>query len=70
MIVEAIEGKGLFTREDIKRETGASGSCGGCAPQIDRILEETLGAGFQPVIYAGPLCMHRLQPRGCHEKHT
>lgn len=47
MIVEAIEGKGLFTREDIKRETGASGSCGGCAPQIDRILEETLGAGFQ-----------------------
>ena len=50
MIVEAIESKGLFTREDIKRETGASGSCGGCAPQIDRILEETLGAGFQPVI--------------------
>lgn len=48
MIVEAIEGKGLFTREDIKRETGASSSCGGCAPQIDRILEETLGAGFQP----------------------
>ena len=50
MIVEAIESKGLFTREDIKRETGASGSCGGCAPQIDRILEETLGAGFQPVL--------------------
>ena len=50
MIVEAIENKGLFTREDIKRETGASGSCGGCAPQIDRILEETLGAGFQPAL--------------------
>jgi len=50
MIVEAIESKGLFTREDIKRETGASGSCGGCAPQIDRILEETLGAGFQPAL--------------------
>lgn len=50
MIVEAIENKGLFTREDIKRETGASSSCGGCAPQIDRILEETLGAGFQPAL--------------------
>lgn len=50
MIVEAIENKGLFTREDIKRETGASTSCGGCAPQIDRILEETLGAGFQPAL--------------------
>lgn len=48
-IVEAIKSKGLFTREDIRRETGASGSCGGCAPQVDRILEETLGAGFQGV---------------------
>ncbi len=50
MIVDAIESKGLFTRDDIKRETGASGSCGGCAPVVDRILEETLGAGFQPVM--------------------
>jgi nitrite reductase (NADH) large subunit len=50
MIVEAIESKGLFTREDIKKETGASSSCGGCAPQIDRILEQTLGAGFQPAL--------------------
>lgn len=50
MVVEAIKNKGLFTREDLKRETGASTSCGGCAPQIDRILEETLGAGFQPAL--------------------
>lgn len=50
MIIDAIKSKGLFTREDIKRETGASSSCGGCAPQIDRILEETLGAGFQPAL--------------------
>lgn len=55
MIVEAIEGKGLFTREDIKRETGASGSCGGCASVVDRILEETLGAQFQPALSAS-LC--------------
>jgi nitrite reductase (NADH) large subunit len=47
MIVEAIEKKGLFTREDVKRETKASSSCGGCAPTIERILEATLGANFQ-----------------------
>ncbi len=46
MIVEAIEEKGLFTREDVKRETKASGSCGGCAPLVDRILEATLGSDF------------------------
>jgi len=47
MIVAAIRSKGLFTREDVKRETGASSSCGGCAPLVDRVLEETLGADFQ-----------------------
>lgn len=46
-LVDAIKNKGLFTREDIKRETGASSSCGGCASQIDRILEKTLGTRFQ-----------------------
>ncbi|GMR05235.1 MAG: nitrite reductase large subunit NirB [Thermodesulfobacteriota bacterium] len=46
-IVEAIETKGLFTREDVKRETGASGSCGGCASMVDRILEFTLGSSFE-----------------------
>lgn len=47
MIVEAIEKKGLFTREDVKRETKASGSCGGCAGLVDQILEATLGSNFQ-----------------------
>ncbi|MCL4873716.1 nitrite reductase large subunit NirB [bacterium] len=47
-IVEAIKSKGLFTREDVRRETGASSSCGGCAPLVERVLEETLGAAFQP----------------------
>lgn len=48
MIVDAITTKGLFTREDIKRETGASSSCGGCAPLVERILEATLGSDFNP----------------------
>ncbi|HAO93159.1 MAG: hypothetical protein A2X93_04570 [Deltaproteobacteria bacterium GWC2_56_8] len=47
-IVDAITTKGLFTREDIKRETGASSSCGGCAPLVERILEATLGSDFNP----------------------
>lgn len=47
MIVDAIEKKGLFTREDVKRETRASASCGGCAKTVDAILEATLGADFR-----------------------
>lgn len=47
MIVEAIEKKGLFTREDVKRETKAASSCGGCASVVDQILEATLGSNFQ-----------------------
>lgn len=46
-IAEAIEKKGLFTRGDVKRETKASSSCGGCGPLIDQILESILGSSFQ-----------------------
>ncbi|MBI3754369.1 MAG: NAD(P)/FAD-dependent oxidoreductase [Deltaproteobacteria bacterium] len=47
VIVDAIEKKGLFTREDVKRETKASSSCGGCAALVDQILESVLGSSFQ-----------------------
>lgn len=47
-IVDAITSKGLFTREEIKKETGASSSCGGCARLVERILEATLGSDFNP----------------------
>ena len=47
MIIEAIEKKGLFTREDVKRETKASSSCGGCGALVDQILEAVLGSSFQ-----------------------
>ncbi len=56
MIREAIEKKGLFTREAVKKETKASGSCGGCASVVDRILEATLGASFQGSSGAGAIC--------------
>ncbi len=47
MIVEAIETKGLFTREDVERETKAATSCGGCGNLVEQILEATLGTDFQ-----------------------
>ncbi|MBI5887568.1 MAG: NAD(P)/FAD-dependent oxidoreductase [Deltaproteobacteria bacterium] len=56
MIVDAIEKKGLFTREDVKRETMASSSCGGCAGAVDRILEASLGGAFQSGAEAAALC--------------
>ncbi|MBI5642050.1 MAG: NAD(P)/FAD-dependent oxidoreductase [Deltaproteobacteria bacterium] len=56
MIVDAIEKKGLFTREDVVKETKASGSCGGCAGVVDRILESTLGSNFQSKAKAANLC--------------
>jgi nitrite reductase (NADH) large subunit len=47
MIVEAIEKKGLFTREEVRNETNASGSCGGCSGLVDRLLERVLGSSFE-----------------------
>ncbi len=46
-IVRAIEEKGLFTREDVERETKAATSCGGCGTLVEQILEAVLGSDFQ-----------------------
>jgi len=46
-IVKAIEEKGLFTREDVERETKAATSCGGCGTLVEQILEAVLGSDFQ-----------------------
>ena len=55
-IVEAIEGKGLFTRAEVTRETKAGGSCGGCGSTIDRILEAVLGSSFEGGAVATGIC--------------
>ena len=47
MIVDAVKTGGLFTLGDVKRETGASTSCGGCSDLIERILQATLGSSFK-----------------------
>lgn len=56
MIVEAIEKKGLFTTDDVKRETKAGSSCGGCVPLVDQILESVLGSSFQSQQKVHSLC--------------
>ncbi len=55
-IVEAIEKKGLFTREDVERETKAATSCGGCGTLVEQILEATLGSDFQGSSEARGIC--------------
>ncbi|MFQ5427930.1 MAG: nitrite reductase large subunit NirB [Thermodesulfobacteriota bacterium] len=55
-IVEAIEKKGLFTREDVERETRAATSCGGCGTLVEQILEATLGSDFQGGSEAQGIC--------------
>ncbi|GMR04488.1 MAG: NADPH-nitrite reductase [Thermodesulfobacteriota bacterium] len=55
-IVEAIETKGLFTREDVAEATKASSSCGGCSSMVERILESVLGSDFSIREGAASLC--------------
>ncbi len=47
MVVEAVKTKGLFTLDDVKRETKASTSCGGCSDVVERVLESVLGSSFK-----------------------
>ena len=56
MIVESIKSKGLFSREDVTRETGAGGGCGGCGELIEQILESTLGSDFNSAIHNEGIC--------------
>lgn len=46
-IVTAIKEKGLFTVDDVKKCTKASGSCGSCKGLVEQILMNTLGSAFQ-----------------------
>ncbi|PAK53451.1 nitrite reductase large subunit NirB [Paenibacillus sp. 7541] len=45
-IVDAINGEGLTTVDEIKACTGATRSCGGCKPVVEQILQSVLGAGY------------------------
>ena len=61
-IVKAIKEKGLFTIEDVRKYTKASGSCGSCSGLVEQILASTLGGDYSAAPAAKSMC-------GCTE-HT
>lgn len=61
-IVKAISDKGLFTLDDVRLHTKASGSCGSCTGLVEALLSSTLGSDYSTSPGRKPLC-------GCTE-HT
>ena len=47
-IVKAIKEQGLFTLEDVRKQTKASSSCGSCTGLVEQILASTVGGAYQP----------------------
>ena len=60
-IVKAIKEKGLFTIDDVKKQTKASSSCGSCTGLVEQILASTLGGGYAPPSTSKAVC-------GCSDK--
>ncbi len=48
VIVRAIKEKGLFTLDDVRKQTKASSSCGSCTGLVEQILASTVGGAYQP----------------------
>jgi nitrite reductase (NADH) large subunit len=47
-IVNSIQKDGLFTIDDVKKQTKAGSSCGSCSGLVEQILASTLGGGYAP----------------------
>lgn len=60
-IVKAIQDKGLFTIDDVKKQTKAGSSCGSCVGLVEQILASTLGGGYAPPSTSKAVC-------GCTDK--
>ncbi|HSH98257.1 MAG: nitrite reductase large subunit NirB [Methylophilaceae bacterium] len=60
-IVKAIKEKGLFTIDDVKKQTKAASSCGSCTGLVEQILASALGGGYAPPSTAKSVC-------GCTDK--
>jgi len=45
-VVRAIQIHGLFTVDDVKKQTKAGASCGGCTGLVEQILAATVGSDF------------------------
>jgi nitrite reductase [NAD(P)H] large subunit len=55
-IVDAIQKDGLFTIDDVKKQTKAGSSCGSCTGLVEQILASTLGGGYAPPSTAKSIC--------------
>ena len=60
-IVKAIKEKGLFTIDDVKKQTKAASSCGSCTGLVEQILASALGGGYAPPSTSKSIC-------GCSDK--
>ncbi|HZV97933.1 MAG TPA: nitrite reductase large subunit NirB [Methylophilaceae bacterium] len=60
-IVKSINEKGLFTIDDVNKQTKAGSSCGSCVGLVEQILASTLGGGYAPPSTAKAVC-------GCTDK--
>ncbi len=55
-IVKAIQEQGLFTLEDVRKCTKASGSCGSCTGLVEQILMNVLGTDYSDTPTKKALC--------------
>ena len=56
-IVKAIKSEGLFTLDDVRKQTKASSSCGSCTGLVEQILASTIGGAYAPQQSAKkPMC--------------
>ena len=55
-IVNAIVDKKLFTLEEVRAHTKASGSCGSCTGLVESILASTVGGNYSVAPHLKPLC--------------
>ena len=55
-IVKAIREQGLFTLDEVRKCTKASGSCGSCTGLVEQILMATAGAGYTAAPKMKPVC--------------
>lgn len=55
-IVKAITEKGLFTLDEVKKNTKAASSCGSCSGLVEQILMSTVGTSFQETPKTKAVC--------------
>ena len=55
-ICKAIKDKGLFTLDDVRKQTKASASCGSCTGLVEQILMFTAGGDYSATPKLKPMC--------------